>query len=60
MKRDCLAYLIGFEKSNMGVKINQYTGKNSVGFYLKLPNISCFIDQKIIRFMMFSRFHASL
>jgi hypothetical protein len=26
MKRDYLAYLTGFEKSNMG-KINEYTGK---------------------------------
>jgi hypothetical protein len=32
MKRDYLAYLTGFEKSNMGEKINEYTGKNSVGF----------------------------
>jgi hypothetical protein len=27
MKRDYLAYLTGFEKSNMGEKINEYTGK---------------------------------
>jgi hypothetical protein len=30
MKRDYLAYLTGFEKSNMGEKINEYTGKKSV------------------------------
>jgi hypothetical protein len=27
MKRDYLAYLTGFEKSNMGEKINEYTVK---------------------------------
>jgi hypothetical protein len=28
-------YLTGFEKSNMGEKINEYTGKKSVGFLPK-------------------------
>jgi hypothetical protein len=45
MKRDYLAYLTGFEKSNMGEKINEYTGKRVLDFCLKRPNISCFTDQ---------------
>jgi hypothetical protein len=45
MKRDYLAYLTGFEKSNMGEKINEYTGKRALDFCLKRPNISCFTDQ---------------
>jgi hypothetical protein len=32
MKRDYLAYLTGFEKSNMGEKINEYTGKRALDF----------------------------
>ena len=35
MKRDYLAYVTGFDKSNMAEKINQYTGKNTVGFLPK-------------------------
>lgn len=35
MKRDYLAYITGFDKSNMAEKINQYTGKNSIGFLPK-------------------------
>jgi hypothetical protein len=50
MKRDYLAYLTGFEKSNMGEKINEYTGKRVLDFCLKRPNISCFTDQITILF----------
>ena len=42
MKRNYLAYLTGFEKSNMGEKINQYTGKNSVGFLPKAAEYKLF------------------
>ncbi len=35
MKRDYLAYITGFDKSNMAVKINEYTGKNTIGFLPK-------------------------
>jgi len=42
MKRNYLAYLTGFEKSNMGEKINQYTGKKSVGFLPKAAEYKLF------------------
>ncbi|KFF05342.1 M20/M25/M40 family metallo-hydrolase [Flavobacterium reichenbachii] len=35
MKRDYLAYITGFDKSNMADKINQYTGKKTIGFLPK-------------------------
>lgn len=35
MKRNYLAYITGFEKSNMAEKINQYTGKSTIGFLPK-------------------------
>jgi Zn-dependent M28 family amino/carboxypeptidase len=35
MKRDYLAYITGFNKSNMAQKINEYTGKNTIGFLPK-------------------------
>lgn len=35
MKRDYLAYITGFDKSNMGAKINEYTGKQTIGFLPK-------------------------
>ncbi|OXA81332.1 Peptidase family M28 [Flavobacterium aquidurense] len=35
MKRDFLAYVTGFDKSNMAEKINEYTGKNTIGFLPK-------------------------
>ena len=35
MKREFLAYVTGFDKSNMAEKINQYTGKNTIGFLPK-------------------------
>lgn len=35
MKRDYLAYITGFDKSNMAEKMNQYTGKNTIGFLPK-------------------------
>jgi hypothetical protein len=35
MKRDYLAYITGFDKSNMAEKINQYTGKKTIGFLPK-------------------------
>lgn len=35
MKRDFLAYVTGFDKSNMAEKINQYTGKKTIGFLPK-------------------------
>jgi Zn-dependent M28 family amino/carboxypeptidase len=35
MKRDYLAYITGFDKSNMAQKINDYTGKNTIGFLPK-------------------------
>jgi Zn-dependent M28 family amino/carboxypeptidase len=35
MKRDYLAYVSGFDKSNMASKINEYTGKNTIGFLPK-------------------------
>lgn len=42
MKRDYLAYITGFEKSNMAQKINEYTGKNSVGFLPKAAEYQLF------------------
>ena len=35
MKRDYLAYITGFDMSNMASKINEYTGKKSIGFLPK-------------------------
>ena len=35
MKRDYLAYITGFDKSNMAAKINEYTGKQTIGFLPK-------------------------
>ena len=35
MKRDFLAYITGFDKSNMAQKINEYTGKSTIGFLSK-------------------------
>ncbi|WP_394775226.1 M20/M25/M40 family metallo-hydrolase [Flavobacterium sp.] len=35
MKRDYLAYVTGFDKSNMAQKINEYTGKKTIGFLPK-------------------------
>lgn len=35
MKREYLAYITGFDKSNMAGKINEYTGKNTIGFLPK-------------------------
>ncbi|MFB9077486.1 M20/M25/M40 family metallo-hydrolase [Flavobacterium procerum] len=35
MKRDFLSYVTGFDKSNMAQKINEYTGKNTIGFLPK-------------------------
>ncbi|OUD36751.1 M28 family peptidase [Flavobacterium sp. FPG59] len=35
MKRDYLAYITGFDKSNMAAKINEYTGKKTIGFLPK-------------------------
>lgn len=35
MKRDYLAYITGFDMSNMATKLNQYSGKNTIGFLPK-------------------------
>jgi len=35
MKRDYPAYITGFDKSNMADKINEYTGKKTIGFLPK-------------------------
>lgn len=35
MKRDFLAYVTGYDKSNMAQKINEYNGKNTIGFLPK-------------------------
>lgn len=35
MKRDYLSYVTGFDKSNMAAKINEYTGKKTIGFLPK-------------------------
>jgi Zn-dependent M28 family amino/carboxypeptidase len=35
MKRDYLAYITGYDKSNMAEKINEYTGKKTIGFLPK-------------------------
>ena len=35
MKRDFLAYITGFDKSNMATKINEYTGDKTIGFLPK-------------------------
>jgi len=35
MKREYLAYITGFDKSNMAEKINEYTGKKTIGFLPK-------------------------
>ncbi|MBK0370543.1 M20/M25/M40 family metallo-hydrolase [Flavobacterium agrisoli] len=42
MKRDFLAYLTGFELSNMAKKINEYSGKNTVGFLPKAGEFQLF------------------
>jgi hypothetical protein len=35
MNRDYLAYITGFDKSNMAERVNQYTAKNTIGFLPK-------------------------
>ncbi|MCV9927310.1 M20/M25/M40 family metallo-hydrolase [Flavobacterium sp. LS1R49] len=35
MKRDYLAYITGYDKSNMATKINEYTGDKTIGFLPK-------------------------
>ncbi len=35
MKKDYLAYITGYDKSNMASKINEYIGKNTIGFLPK-------------------------
>ncbi|MCC9071847.1 M20/M25/M40 family metallo-hydrolase [Flavobacterium sp. F-65] len=35
MKREFLAYITGFDKSNMATKINEYTGDKTIGFLPK-------------------------
>ena len=42
MKRDYLAYITGFDKSNMAGKINEYTGKNTIGFLPKEAEFQLF------------------
>ncbi|WP_040473608.1 M28 family peptidase [Flavobacterium frigoris] len=42
MKRDYLAYISGFDKSNMASKINQYTGKSTIGFLRKEAELRLF------------------
>ena len=42
MKRDYLAYITGFDKSNMAGKINEYTGKNTIGFLPKKAEYKLF------------------
>jgi hypothetical protein len=42
MKRDYAAYVSGFDKSNMASKINQYTGKNTIGFLPKEAEFQLF------------------
>lgn len=42
MKKDYLAYLTGFELSNMADKINKYTGKSTVGFLPKAGEYELF------------------
>jgi hypothetical protein len=42
MKRDYLAYITGFDKSNMACKINEYTGKNTIGFLPKEAEFQLF------------------
>jgi hypothetical protein len=58
MKRDYLAYLTGFEKSNMGEKI-EYTGKKSVGFLPKAAEYKLFYRSDNYSFMTFSRCRVS-
>lgn len=42
MKRDYLAYITGFDKSNMAEKINEYTGKKTIGFLPKEAHYELF------------------
>jgi len=42
MKRDYLAYVTGFDKSNMAEKINEYTGKKTIGFLPKEADYELF------------------
>ncbi len=42
MERNYRAYITGFEISNMALKINEYTGKNTVGFLPKAAEYKLF------------------
>ncbi len=42
MKRDYLAYITGYDKSNMAGKINEYTEKNTIGFLPKEAEFQLF------------------
>jgi hypothetical protein len=57
MKRDYLAYLV-LKKSNMGEKINEYTGKR-VGFLPKAAEYKLFYRSDNYSFMTFSRCRVS-
>lgn len=42
MKRDYLAYITGFDKTNMASKINEYIGKKTIGFLPKEAELRLF------------------
>ena len=60
MKRDYLAYITGFDKSNMAGKINEYTGKNTSVFLPKEAESNCFTDLIITLFTICFMCHVSL
>ncbi|TRX01125.1 M28 family peptidase [Flavobacterium gawalongense] len=55
MKRDYLAYITGFDKSNMASKINEYTGKNTIGFLPKEAEYQLFYRSD--NYSFYNEFH---
>jgi len=55
MKRDYLAYITGFDKSNMAGKINEYTGKKTIGFLPKEAEFQLFYRSD--NYSFFDLFH---
>jgi len=42
MKRDYLAYITGYERSNMASKMNEFSGENTIGFFPGAKDLSLF------------------
>jgi hypothetical protein len=58
MKRDYLACITGFDKSNMAAKINKYTGESTIGLLSKAAEFIFF--QRSDNYPFYNLFHVNL